>query len=418
MPIEITIPGSKSLTNRALILGALTKGTTTIKNYAKCDDTDHMLKGLKQLGVKIEKKQTEIIIHGAEFHNKKEIKIFTGNAGTTTRFLTALSTTTNNKITINGDKRMQERPIKPLIEALNKIGSKITSKTGCPPLTIAPSTLKGGKITLPGNISSQYLSALLMITPFAEKKTTITLDQTICSKPYVNITISLLNKFGIKIKNNNFTQFKITPQTPTPPGEIIIEGDASSASYFGAFSALHKDSPITLTNIYTNSTQGDIKFLEYLKKMGCKITKSKAGTTITGPSELNKLREIDMNETPDLVMTFAVLAMFTPGETKIKNIPNLRIKETDRLAALENEINKFNIKTKTTKSSITIKGDPKKLMSPLFRKKKIKIQTYNDHRIAMCFGILKRLFPNIIIEKPECVSKSYPTFWKDLEQII
>jgi 3-phosphoshikimate 1-carboxyvinyltransferase len=394
MPIEINIPGSKSISNRALILAYLTGKKTKIQNIADCDDSKYMLKGLKKL------------------NSKSPIKIYTGNAGTTTRFLTALATLTEKEITIDGDKRMRERPIAPLIDALNQLGAKIEAENGCPPVTISPSIPKGGKINLPGTISSQYLSAILMIAPFFKEETITNIEQELCSKPYVKMTIEMMKQFGISIMNKKYEQFKIEPQNGKSIKNYIIESDASSASYIGAFAALNPKKKIFLKNIHKNSLQGDIKFLDYLKKMGCKITETAEGTEIQGPKTVKSLGEIDMNETPDLVMTFAVLAMFTKGKTLIKNIANLRIKECDRLMALENEIKKFGIKAKTGKDWIEIEGN-----SELKKDQKISIKTYNDHRIAMCFGILTPNFPNLKIENPNCVSKSYTTFWKDIEKL-
>ncbi|MBD3360674.1 3-phosphoshikimate 1-carboxyvinyltransferase [Candidatus Peregrinibacteria bacterium] len=400
MPIEITVPGSKSLTNRALMLATLGNKKVDIKNFVECDDTKFMIRGLKKL----------------KNSNKEPIKIYTGNAGTTTRFLTASSTLLGKKVIIDGDKRMRKRPVKELTNALNKLGAKIETTEGCPPLTIYPQKFNGGKINLKGNISSQYISAIIMIAPFAENDTTVNLVQQVYSTPYINMTIKVMNEFGLKILNKNFKQLSIKGnQTPKPPKSYNVESDASSASYFGAYTALHPECTITLKNLHKNSLQGDIDFLKYLKKMGCQIYESKNGITIKGTKSLNPLKTINMNKTPDLVMTFAVLAMFTKGITKITNISNLRIKETDRISALKNEIGKFGIKVKTGKDFIKIEGKPDLSKNP--PNKKISIKTYNDHRIAMSFGIIKDIFPKINIANPECVSKSYPNFWRDLKTV-
>lgn len=489
----VEVPGSKSLSNRALILSVLCNKQTTLKNVALCDDTNYMIKALKQLGIKIHQDGTTLKIQGIlqngklNFSKKKKtIRIFTGNAGTTTRFLTALAPLTGNEIIIDGDARMRERPIKELVKALNSLGAKIKSSKGCPPLKIQSSVLNGGEISLPGNISSQYLSAILMVAPFATEKTTINIEQKLCSKPYISMTLKMMEEFGLKVVNKKFRQFIIEPVTQTNQGTArkteklcnqisqrgndqnipigkktekiqkifektyTIESDASSASYFGAYAALHPEKKILLKNIHKNSLQGDIKFLEYLKKMGCKTIEQKNGTIIQGPRKLKSLGAIDMNETPDLVMTFAVLALFTRGNTKITNIGNLRIKETDRLVALENEIKKLanalNLKkliaAKIGKDWIeiyrlkSVPGDKLKnkdnnsqfdqiyrLESPDVGESQEKsaisqaiINTYNDHRIAMSFGILTDIFPFLKIENPSCVSKSYTTFWKDLKK--
>lgn len=339
MPIEITIPGSKSITNRVLALSYLYNKKIKLKNAAVCDDTKYMIEGIKKLNSK-----------------NKKIKIHTGDAGTATRFLTALAALSDKTVEITTSKHMQKRPMEPLIKALSKLKKN-----------------KGGKITIPGNISSQFISALLLIAPFTEKKTTIKVQGKITSKPYMKMTSELIKQF----KNKKLEQFE-------------IESDATSASYIGAYAALHPQKTVLLKNIYKNSIQGDIKFLYYLKKMGCKITHTKKGTKIQGPKQLKSLKTVDMNDTPDLVPTFTVLAMFTPGTTKFTNIANLKIKESDRIKVLKNEIKKF-------------------------KNKKITINPHNDHRIAMAFGIIQDLIPNLTIQNKKCVSKSYPNFWKDIK---
>ena len=391
MQVSITTPGSKSISNRALLISAFSNKPVKFKNLADCDDTAYMLQGLKKM------------------KGKSPIKIYTGNAGTTTRFLTAYATTLGKKVIIDGNKDGRKRPIKPLADALNKLGAKVKTTRGCLPLTIELQKLKGGTISIPGNISSQYISALLMVTPFAEKETIINIEQKLCSKPYIKMTIEVLKDFGIKITNKNFKQFKIKPQKIKPPTNYEIESDTSSASYIGGYAALHTSKTITIKNLPKKSLQGDIKFLDYLKKMGCKTTNMK----IQGPKQLKALGKVDMNETPDLVMTFAVLGAYAKGSTHITNIANLRIKETDRIRALKQELTKLGIKVKTTKDSIKIEGNPDLRENPPTHK--ITIETYNDHRIAMCFGMIQDLIPNLKIKNPSCVSKSYSTFWKDLK---
>ncbi|MFH1533386.1 MAG: 3-phosphoshikimate 1-carboxyvinyltransferase [Nitrospirota bacterium] len=382
MQISITTPGSKSISNRALFLSAFSEKPIKFKNLADCDDTAYMLQGLKKL------------------KGSSPIKIYTGNAGTTTRFLTALATLSGKKIIIDGDKRMKKRPIDPLAKALNKLGAKVKTTNGCPPLTIEPQKLKGGTVSIPGNISSQYISALLMLAPFAEKETTINIVQKLYSKSYIKMTIKLMKAFGIKVLNKNFKQFRVKPQKIKFPSSYTIESDASSASYIGGYAALHPNKTIAIKNLSKKSIQGDIKFLSLLEKMG-------------NSTPLKALGKVDMNETPDLVMTFAILAAYAKGTTHITNIANLRIKETDRLHALKNELSKLGIKVKTTKDSIKIEGNPKLIENPPTHK--ITIETYNDHRMAMCFGMIQDLIPHLKIKNPSCVSKSYSTFWKDLK---
>ncbi|MFC1615637.1 3-phosphoshikimate 1-carboxyvinyltransferase [Patescibacteria group bacterium] len=423
MPTSINPPASKSISNRLLILAAIIGNNIKIQNLAKCDDTFYMLEALKKLGVKIEQKNNTTTIKTSilslkQSDEKKEI--YTDNAGTTTRFFTALSTISNQNIIIDGSKRMRERPLKDLIQALTKLGANIEHQNFHVPLKIHPTNLKGTTINLPGNISSQFLSALILIAPFVPGETIIKITTELCSIPYVKITLNALEQFGLKVIQQNWRKFTIPEQKIDTKSKITtktVENDASSASYIGAFAALNPGTKILIKNVFTNSIQGDIKFLDYLKKMGCKTQSNKEGIIISGPNKLKPLGIIDMNSTPDLVMTFAVLAMFTPGKTTITNIANLRVKETDRLAALENEIKKFNIKVKSEKDYIEIQGNPELIKDKALPSPNL-IKTYDDHRIAMCFGILKSHFPDIEIENPNCVSKSYPNFWTDLNKMI
>lgn len=397
MPIKVILPGSKSITNRALILAALYGKNTVISHAALCDDTKYMIEGLRKLGFKIIQKDTTVQVKGTFKKINSPITIYTDNAGTTTRFLTALSTLSGNTVVISGSKRMHERPINPLTEALNQIGAKVETRNGCPPVIIYPQTPQGGIASIPAYISSQYISALLMIGSSLKNELKLELQGKIASEPYIKMTEKML----IQFQENPFTYH--------------VEGDASCASYFGAYSALNHHKPVKLNNIYQPSLQGDIAFLRLLEEMGCTITTTGEGTMIRGPKKLKSLGEIDMNAWPDLVMTFAVLAMFANGKTKIHNIANLRIKETDRIKALENEIQKFGVKVESGKDYLVIEG---KLMTEKIYNEKIAIETYEDHRMAMCFGILKNNFPGLTIKNPQCVNKSYPDFFKDLKKVM
>jgi 3-phosphoshikimate 1-carboxyvinyltransferase len=394
--MQIKLKGSKSITNRALVLSYLAK--TRLLNIGECEDTYFMQQGLSQL------------------KKAKPGRIFLGNAGTAVRFLTSLASTENKQVTITGSKRMHERPIKQLTDALTKLGAKLEpSPTGCPPINIQPSTLKGGTVEILGNISSQYITSLLLVSPIMEKGLTIRIKGELTSKPYVEMTLNLLKKFGIKTTTTKtFSTIKVKPgQKLKAPksGALFIEGDASSASYLGAYAALTPDHPVTIRNIPKNSIQGDLEFTKHLHKMGCKISHKENTIKIQGPETLKTLGTVDMNATPDLVMTFAVLAALTPGTTRLTNIANLKIKECDRLKALENELKKLGVTTKTGKDYIEIKGG-----HPL--KKFARIKTYNDHRIAMAFGVLKKTVrPHLQIQKPSVVRKSYPEFWSDLNKL-
>jgi 3-phosphoshikimate 1-carboxyvinyltransferase len=417
MPIKISVPCSKSIANRALILSSLSNEPVILQNFSLCDDTFYMVEALKKLGIKIIPHESGIKIFGnnACFKRRNEvIHLYAGNAGTTARFLTALATLTNNQIFLDGESRMKERPMKILIDTLQELGAKIKSSDSHLPFHISDSVLKGGDVFIQGDISSQYISALLLVLPFASEESSITIEQKLCSKSYVKITLDIMKRFGLKVENLNFTKFIVPPkQKIVAPESYIIESDASSASYIGGFAAIHPQKEILLENIFEDSIQGDIKFLKYLEQMGCEIKKHERGTIITGPAVLKSLGEINMNDTPDLVMTFATLALFTDGETLITDISNLRIKESDRIKAMETELKKLGADVSSGEDFIKICG--KKNIDEY--EKNVEIKTYNDHRVAMSFGVIKDFFPGMHIENPNCVSKSYTTFWDDLEKL-
>ncbi len=368
------LKGSKSISNRALLLREVNKmlglKVPKLKNLSTSDDTRIMKEGLKLLTSK-----------------KTPRKINLGNAGTALRFLTAFAAATGKEVIITGSKRMQKRPIEDLVKALNKLGCKVESTNGCPPVKIHKSDFLGGETEISGSKSSQFLSALLMIAPLACNKVEITLTGKRVSAPYIEMTLKMIEEFQKE------------------PKEFFIEGDASSASYLGAY-ALLRNIKLQIETLSEKSIQGDIAFIKYLKKMEVK----------TG--DIKPLGVVDMNATPDLVMTFAILAACANGTTKITNIANLKIKESDRIAALEKELKKLGVDVRTGTNFIEIKGLGKQSLIEKNARKRITIETYEDHRIAMAFGVLKKtILPRLKIKNPSIVSKSYPEFWSDLNRL-
>lgn len=386
----LSLPGSKSITNRVFLCAALTKGKSRIYGALKSDDADVMLKALKKVGVKVKeaKKYIEITGKAGEFDNGKRT-LDLHNAGTATRFLTAVMTLRDGITVITGNKRMQERPIRDLVEGLRQMDIKVDylKKNGCPPIAIKRinSSNKEYVIKMKGDKSSQYFSALLMLAPCLSKPLKIEVIGDLVSKPYIDITLSVLKQFGIKVKNNNYKSFVIKPQEYRA-GEYLVEGDASSASYWTSIAHLH-GGKVKFANLNKKSVQGDVKYSEMLPKLG--------------------KGELDMEPMPDAAMTLAVTAPFIKGVTKIEGLSTLRIKETDRLAALEKELKKFKVKVKTTKGSIVAEGP--------FKPPKDAIDTYDDHRVAMCFAVVGTKVPGVVIKDPDCTEKTYPTFWEDLE---
>lgn len=409
--ITITLPGSKSYTNRALLVASLATGTSILTHTLESDDTAYMNQALTSLGILIQRKKNYLEVYGTGGRlipsPKKEI--YVGNAGTTLRFLTSLLTLVPAAITLTGNTRMQERPIAPLVDALLQMHVAISyqKNIGFPPLTIQGNNFPGGTISLGGDISSQYISSLLLVAPYAQQDTTIILTSSLTSKPYIDITLDVMKSFGVTVKNNNYQQFFIPHQQRYQPREYTIEPDASSASYFLAAATLI-NTPLQVKNLGITSVQGDSKFIDILETFGCSVTRTKKSIGIKKGCLHVKSRIFDMNTMPDSVQTLAVLAALIPQKTTITNIATLRFKETDRIQALENELAKLGIQTSSTSNTLTITGKNIKDI-----KQNIAIETYNDHRMAMSFAVLQLVVPTLKIKNPNCVSKSYPDFWHD-----
>jgi 3-phosphoshikimate 1-carboxyvinyltransferase len=401
-----TPPPSKSLSNRALILASLADGESIIDNFAFCDDTNYMIKALKKLGVKIVAKTNLVKVTGlgGNFF-KSGFKIYCGNAGTTFRFLTALLSLNKGKIILDGSKRMRQRPIKNLIQSLEQTGVEIKSTNYFPPVMINGGKNIGGIVKLNASESSQFLSALLMILPFMSKDSEIHVEGKLVSKPYIDLTIDMQKQFGVVVKNYGYKKFMLAEMQNYKPSSVFIEADASSASYFLAAAAVAKQK-INVKGISSNSLQADLKFVDVLKKMGCKTTKRKTEIIVKG----KKLKgiSIDLNSSPDIVQTLAVTACFAEGKTKIRNVRNLRLKETDRLHALSTELRKIGAEVKEFDDGLEI--TPGKIRSA-------KISTYNDHRMAMSFALAKLKNHKIKILNQNCVKKSFPNFWNEFKKM-
>jgi len=411
---KICLPGSKSITNRVLLMSALSDGETLIENYLNSDDTQQMLNALKNLKVKYKLiKNKHILINGCNhiFPNKN-VDLSLGNAGTAFRPLTAVLAMMGGEYHLKGVKRMHERPIKDLVDALTQIGAKInyTDNPGYPPLQISPGNIECDKnIKIKGNVSSQYLTALLIAGPLCNQNIKVEIIGELISKPYINITLKLLTQFGIKYKNNEWQNFTLkAPSRFLSPKKIRVEGDASSASYFFAAGAIAGS--VEVTNINKSSIQGDLEFLKVIKKMGANIEYLSNSIKVSKNQGLVGMT-IDCKNIPDAAMTLAILALFAKGTTTLKSIASWRVKETDRIFAMKTELMKLGALVTTSKSSITIKP-PKTINN------NITIDTYDDHRIAMCFSLVCLSNKNIIINDPECTNKTYPNFFKDFGSII
>ena len=411
---QVTLPGSKSITNRILLLSAIADGETMIKHPLQSDDTHHMIEALKILQVDLtQNKNGDIHIKGSQGQFKnKSAEIFLGNAGTAFRPLTAALSFSQGNYMLSGVPRMHERPIKDLVDALLQLNANISylNQEGYPPLKISPSEIiVNSSVKIRGDISSQFLTALLMAIPLTKKEVSIEIVGDLISKPYIDITLNLMSRFGVHVKKIDWQHFLIPGSSAyVSPGEIFVEGDASSASYFLAAGALAGD--IEVKGIGKNSIQGDVKFTEALALMGAKIKTLEASIKVSKVKTLQAIN-LDCNHIPDAAMTLAVLALFANGTTKLHNIGSWRVKETDRIKAMATELKKL--------GAAVVEGeDFIEITPPLHIKEDVEIDTYDDHRIAMCFSLVSLKNISITINDPACVNKTFPTYFEVLESII
>jgi len=405
---EISVPGSKSITQRALIAAALADGESTLLGPLESEDTKYTAAALEQMGLKVDKNNDKWSVRG----NGGKIaapdkEIYLGNNGTATRFLTSVAALGSGTFRVSGDERMAERPIQPLMQALRGWGVDIVSikNNGCPPLLIKADGLSGGKTILPEGKSSQYLSSLLLVGPYARQQAELNVEGEILSLPYVYMTLAVMESFGIRVEANEALNCYTIPQGIYQAREYAIEGDASNASYFYAAAAV-TGGEVTVPNVPVPSLQGDAAFVALLARMGCQINKTGEGLTVSGPEELKGIT-IDMADMPDVVPTLAVVASQAKGRTVIKNIAHLRIKECDRLHVMAVELAKMGARVKELDDTLIIEGkDPDTPMHGA------EVNTYNDHRIAMSFAVAGLAVPGVKILGEECVAKSFPDFWE------
>lgn len=409
----VTLPGSKSLTQRALIAAALASGQSRLVGPLASEDTQFTTGALRAFGIVVEEKEEAWLVHG---QGGKILvpgqDIYLGNNGTATRFLTSVATLGNGLFRITGDRRMGKRPIGPLIAALTGWGAKIRSVagTGCPPLDIFAEGLAGGKTVLPEGKSSQYLSSLLLVGPYARDQARLVVEGEVLSKPYVSMTMAVMKDFGVSVSANAALNQFVIPQEVYQAREYHVEGDASNASYFWAAAAVTGGS-VTVSNIPQASLQGDAAFVQILEQMGCRVDYSGRGITVTGPKQLQGI-EVDMGDRPDVAPTLAIVAARAQGRTVIKNIAHLRIKECDRIHVVAGELNKLGARVQELKDGLIIEGlDPQ---SPMHG---AEIETHNDHRIAMSFAVAGLVVPGVKILDEGCVAKSFPDFWTCFEKL-
>jgi 3-phosphoshikimate 1-carboxyvinyltransferase len=411
-PLDATVrvPGSKSLTNRALLIAALANGKTTLHNALFSDDSKYFATALQTLGFDIQLDEPNhkmtVIGQGGKIPAQKA-ELFIGNAGTAARFLSAFLALGHGEYILDGEPRMRERPIGDLVHALHGLGVEVEAMNNCPPVEIFAKGLPGGQTKIAGNISSQFLSALLMVAPYAQSPIEIELTTDLNSKPYVDMTIAIMKDFGLEIERSDYAKFIIWPATYLPRTDYPIESDASAASYFFATPAIC-GGRVRVENISRHSKQGDIDFLDVLKQMGCVIEEVDNSIIVTRHSLLVGV-EVDMRDIPDTAQTLAAIAPFATSPTQIRGIASARLKETDRISATCTELKRLGVHVEEHEDGMTVY--PCQSFQPAH------IQTYNDHRMAMAFSLIGLRFDGVVIENPGCVSKTFPDFFEVLETL-
>jgi len=403
----VRIPGSKSITHRAIIAASLAQGRSVLTDFLECEDTRHTIHALRQIGVPIAIDGTSLLIQGrgGKFDlDPAGIKIHVGNSGTSLRLLLSVVSLLRGQFLITGTKRMRERPVGPLVEALNDLGADAScvQQDGCPPVDIRANGLRGGRVSINGSQSSQFLSSLLLAGPYADTDIDIDVTENLISKPYVDMTVHVMKHFGVFVDRDRYRRFKIPSGQKYQARWFGVQGDASSASYFWAAAAV-TGGTVATCNIDPHTTwQGDIGFLEILERMGCIIEKGSDRVIVHG-RPLSGI-EVDMGDLPDMAPTLAAVALFAKGRTVIHNVAHLRHKESDRLHDLAVEWGRIGAQVKELPDGLVIHGGEP--LSPAI------VNPHDDHRLAMSLAVIGLRVPRLRIRDQDCVKKSFPSFWR------
>ncbi|MCP4627883.1 MAG: 3-phosphoshikimate 1-carboxyvinyltransferase [bacterium] len=404
---EVAVPGSKSYTHRILIASALSDGECRIQNPLLSEDTVLTIQALRQMGIRIDNtKGDPIIVSGGSGTLKPQTEqIFLGNSGTSMRLLTAVAALGQGDFILAGTDRMAQRPIQDLMDALGQLGVRIHSKNqnGCPPVEISGAALGGGSVNVNCRTSSQYLSALLLIAPYTRNGLVIQVTEGPVSKPYVDMTVDVMNRFGVSVRREGYDRFQVEGDQIYRSGTYSVEPDGSQAGYFWAAAAVC-GTAVKVKGVAADSRQGDVNFANLLAAMGCEIIKEPDGITVCGKHL--RAADVDMGDMPDMVPTLAVVAAFAEGATIIRNVAHLKAKESDRLAAVVNELVKMGIDAHCSDDELIVTGGTPH---------GAEIETYGDHRIAMSFAVTGLVTPQTIILDENCVEKSFPNFWEVFE---
>jgi 3-phosphoshikimate 1-carboxyvinyltransferase len=417
---DFTPPGSKSLTNRALVVAALADGVCDLRNVLFADDTHVMIDSLQKLGFRVivDREARSIRVHGTGGRvPNQQAELFVGNSGTTIRFLTALVSLGRGTYSLDGVARMRERPIGPLADMLRGLGATVEHlmTDGFPPVRVTADGLRGGTISFGAESSSQYLSAVLMSAPYADDEVKVELAPHQTSWPYVSMTMRLMDQFGVICELERDPQTGEPLRIIVPPGKYAptqydVEPDASNASYFLALAAVHAGSTVRVNGVGTDSIQGDAKFEQVLSNMGCVVKRDRHWIEVRSAGTLRGI-DVDMSTMPDTAQTLAVVALFADGPTTMRGLHTLRVKETDRVAALQAELAKLGAR-------VDVSNDDSMTIHPPERLNPASIDTYDDHRMAMSFAIAATRSPGVVIRDAQCVNKTYPGFFDDLRGLI
>ena len=400
---RISVPGSKSYTHRTMIAAALSDGPCTVRNPLRSQDTLLTLAALEKMGAAVADNGQTVDIGGLNGCFKScDEEIYLANSGTSMRLLAGVAALGRGTYTLTGTKRMYHRPIGHLLDALNQLGihARALDDNGCPPVAIPGGHVKGGAVTIDCSVSSQFLSALLLMAPCTQKGLSITVSSGPVSRPYVDMTVDILTRFGIGVQREGYTRFDVAGGQHYRAGEYTVEPDASQAGYFWGAAAITGGS-VTVAGVNSASSQGDVGLARVFERMGCRVDEDPQGITVSGgPLEAVT---VDMADMPDMVPTLAVVAAFANGTTVIENVSHLKAKESDRLAATCNELNKMGVRAEAEADRLLVTGGGARGAT---------IETYDDHRMAMSFAMAGLVVPGISIKDPDCVEKSFPAFWQ------
>lgn len=402
----VTLPGSKSYTNRALIVAAMAEGESLLRQALFSDDTDYMAGALRTLGIKVEedREKEQFRIVGAEgLIPAHRAEVFVGNSGTTARFLTAFLALGHGTYVVDGVERMRQRLIQPLLDGLTQLGVMAYSRdgNGCPPVIVESDGFPGGVAAIHGDTSSQYFTAILMAAPLSQKGVTLDVIGDLVSKPYLDMTGSTMRAFGAEMVNHDCRRFEVAGGQRYHARSYDIEPDASGASYFLAAAAV-TGGKVRVEHLGKSSAQGDLHFVDILERMGCTVVRAEDFTEVVGPRQLRGV-DVDMGDISDTAQTLAAIAPFADGPVTIRGIAHVRVKETDRVAAVATELRRLGLRVDERQDGLTVHPGP---VHPA------DIETYDDHRMAMSFAVAGLRLPGLRIKDPDCVSKTFPDFWE------